>query len=260
MGCNLTSNQPWLQESMKWWPRWRLGWFCHGRPFCDTNRFISFTDCSLKWKLLNFSSFRPVISQQFNSMQGYSLKNMHYQCVHNYCMIILSPITRTILTFSSNPEPHLHNENGLQALNDLTNIMRPCVSAGDTPQDDESGHANAAIAEIFSCSTVHSLRDKLWTLPLLLKLSHCSILSHIYKSVCMPTMKQTGDSCIAMVPGRGREQREKQSGSRNGPLWATARDLEWVPNCRAASGKGHNQENKSVQQRGKWVSCRKLQS
>lgn len=198
------------------------------------------------FKCLN-AVFRPFISQQFNLMQGYSLKNMHYLCVRNYCMIILSSITRTILTLSSNPEPHLHNENGLQALNDLTNIMWPCVSAGDPPQDGESGHANPAMAEIFSCSTVHSLRDKLWTLPLLLKLSHCSILSHIYKSVCIPTMKQTGDSCIATVPGRGREQREKQSGSRNGPVWATARDLEWVPNCRAASGKGHNQENKSVQ-------------
>lgn len=77
----------------------------------------------------------------------------------------------------------------------------------------DPGHANPAIAEIFSCSTVHSLGDKLWTLPLLLKLSRCSILSHIYKSVCIPTVKQTGDSCIATVPGRGWEQREKQSGS-----------------------------------------------
>lgn len=114
-------------------------------------------------------------------------------------MLILSSIASTILRRSSDPEPHLHNENGLHAPNDLTNIMWPCVSAGDTPQDFESGHANPAIAEIFSCSTVHSLRDKLWTLPRLLKLSHCSILSHIYKSVCIPTMEQTGDSCIATV-------------------------------------------------------------
>lgn len=44
----------------------------------------------------------------------------------NYCMIILSSMTRTILILSSNPELHLHSENGLQALNDLTNIMWPC--------------------------------------------------------------------------------------------------------------------------------------
>lgn len=31
-------NQPWLQESKKWWPRWRLGLFCRDHPFCNRNR------------------------------------------------------------------------------------------------------------------------------------------------------------------------------------------------------------------------------
>lgn len=84
-------------------------------------------------KCLNVVS-RPVISQQFNLMQVYSLKNMHYLWVCNYCMIILSSITRTILTLSSSPEPHLHNENGLQALNDLTNIMDPAFLLETLPK------------------------------------------------------------------------------------------------------------------------------
>lgn len=71
-------------------------------------------------------------------------------------------------------------------------------------------------------------------LPLPAKLSHKSILSH-NRPVCIPTMKLTGDSCVAVVAGRGPGQCENQSGSRDGLVWETERDLECVPNCRTAA-------------------------
>lgn len=75
------------------------------------------------------------------------------------------------------------------------------------------------------------------------KLSHHSILSH-NKPVCIPTTKLTGDSCIAMVAGRGPGQCENQSGSRDGLVWGTVRDLECVPICGTAAWTGRGQKGK----------------
>lgn len=119
----------------------------------------------------------------------------------------------------------------------------------DLTQQDIRTHKSRDCTQLRSYpAQLFSVRATLWTLPILLKLSHCSILSRIYQWVCIPTVKLTGDSCIATVPGRGRGRRENQSGSRDGPVWASVRDLEWLGNCSAASEKGRNQENKSVQQ------------
>lgn len=123
----------------------------------------------------------------------------------------------------------------------------------DLTQQDIRTHKSRDCTQLRSYpAQLFSVRDTLGTLPILLKLSHCSILSHIYKWVCIPTVKLTGDSCIATVPGRGRGRRENQSGSRDGPVWASVRDLEWLGELQRCVGKRPQSRKQECAAGGDW--------
>lgn len=135
----------------------------------------------------------------------------------------------------------MHTCTKKQTISNLTNMIWPSKT---------SGHTNPVIAHswdlillnCFLSETRCGLSQFCWNSPTVLFWA-------AYTSECAsPPWNWQVTAASPRYQGGAEDGVKTNLAAGKGPVWASVRDLEWLGNCSAASEKGRNQENKSVQQ------------
>lgn len=123
----------------------------------------------------------------------------------------------------------------------------PLNSSGLSAPNTHSCALDLHLAEVLFRSAARSATDSVpLSLALQHKLFHNSILSH-NKPVCIPEL--TGDSCIALVAGRGPGIVWKPIWQQGvGLVWGATRDLECVPTRGRTAWMGQGQRRNTIKE------------